>query len=137
MKNDSSMLRHGQFYQTRRKAPAFAMGSVKALSTPMKNRSLQESGVTMDFSRLYGNGASAYDPERSAGPSTLAGLIEDDRQIPGLLAAGDAVWIRHQDLAILRTAQDNEVAAARKMSLCHKRHYQFPIAKRIHDPLRL
>ena len=58
-----------------------------ARNTPMKNRSLQESVVTMDFSRLYGNGASADDPERSAGSGTLAGLIEDNRQIPGLLAA--------------------------------------------------
>ena len=88
----------------------------------MKNRSLQESGVTMDFSRLYGNDASANDPERSAGSGTPAGLIEDNRQIPGLLAAGDAVWISYQDIAILCAAQDNEMAAGGKVPLRHECH---------------
>ena len=51
------------------------------------------------------------DPEGPAGRRALTGLIQNDGQIPRLLATGGAGGISHQNLLILHAPQDDEVAA--------------------------
>ena len=77
------------------------------------------------------------DPERAAGRSAAAGLAQDDGKIPGFLAAGIAGRVGNEDLFVLHTAQDNEVAGRGEVSFCHQRHYQLSIGQCIQDPLRL
>ena len=76
------------------------------------------------------------DPEGTAGRRALAGLIQNDGQIPRFLTAGGAGGVSHQDLLILHAPQDNEVAAGGKMPLGHQGDHQLALTERIHDPLR-
>ena len=50
------------------------------------------------------------DPERASGRSAAAGLAQDDGKIPDFLTAGITGWVSNEDLFVLHTAQDNEVA---------------------------
>lgn len=63
------------------------------------------------------------DPEWATGRSTAAGLTQDDRKIPGFLTSGITGWVGNEDLFVLHTAQDNEVAGRSEVSFCHQRHY--------------
>ena len=50
------------------------------------------------------------DPEWASGRSTAAGLTQDDGKIPCFLAAGITGRVGNEDLFVLHTAQDDEVA---------------------------
>lgn len=58
-------------------------------------------------------------PERPTGAGTAAGFIQNDGQIPCLLASGIAGGIGHQYPSILHAAQHDEVAGAGEMAFQH------------------
>ena len=61
----------------------------------------------------------------------MPGFVEDDGQIPRLLATRGAGRVGHQDLSVLHAVKDNEVAGSGEMPFRHERHHQLPAAERV------
>ena len=79
----------------------------------------------------------AYNPERPARPGPLSRLVEDNGQVPRLSAAGGAGGVGHQELSILHTPEDNEVAGGGKVALAHDGNHQPALAERVQNALGL
>ena len=63
------------------------------------------------------------DPEWPAGARASAGLVQNDGQVPCFLTAPVAGGISHENLSILHTAQNDEMAGGSKASLGHQRNH--------------
>ena len=84
---------------------------------------------------LYLSAVSADDPKRPAGAGTSAGLVQNDGQVPDFLTAPVTGGIGHEDLFILHTAQNDEMAGGSKVPLGHQRNHQFAVSQGIQNAL--